>query len=86
VLASRRVIQAAAPALFFFGPHPMSSDADLLERIKQDAPGAFEEFVTRYGERILGFGLRFCGETEDAKDVMQETLIQAWSPRATRAL
>lgn len=56
----------------------MSSDAELLERVKKDEPGAFEEFVNRYGERILGFGMRVCGEPEDAKDVMQETLIQAY--------
>ncbi len=55
-----------------------ASDADLLERIREDDPGAFDEFVSRYGDRIYGFGLRFCGQREDARDVVQETLIKAF--------
>lgn len=56
----------------------MSDDAVLLKRIRRGDPGAFEAFVDRFGGRILGFGLRFCGEREDAKDVLQETLIKAF--------
>jgi RNA polymerase sigma-70 factor (ECF subfamily) len=52
--------------------------AELLSRIRQDAPGAFDEFVARFGGRIYAFGLKFCGEREDAKDVLQDTLIQAY--------
>jgi RNA polymerase sigma-70 factor (ECF subfamily) len=50
----------------------------LLIRIRADAPGAFEEFVERFGGRIYAFGMKFCGEREDAKDVLQDTLIQAY--------
>jgi RNA polymerase sigma-70 factor, ECF subfamily len=60
---------------------PMGStpdDASLLARIRSDAPGAFEEFVGRFGGRIYAFGMKFCGEREDAKDVLQDTLIQAY--------
>lgn len=53
-------------------------EAELLERFRKDLPGAFEEFVSAYGDRILGFGMRVCGEREDAKDVLQETLLQAY--------
>ena len=53
-------------------------DAALLDSIRREEPGAFESFVDRFGSRILGFGLRFCGEREDAKDVLQETLIKAF--------
>lgn len=56
----------------------MDQDAALLERIRRDDPGAFEEFVDRHGGRIMGFGLRVCGEREDAKDILQETLITAY--------
>ena len=56
----------------------IESDRRLLESIRRDAPGAFEEFVQRYGSRIYGFGMRVCGEREDARDVAQETLIQAF--------
>jgi RNA polymerase sigma-70 factor (ECF subfamily) len=53
-------------------------DAALLSRIRADEPGAFDEFVRRFGRRIYAFGMKFCGEREDAKDVLQDTLIQAY--------
>lgn len=56
----------------------VSAQAELLERIRRNEPGAFEEFVDQYGGRILGFGMRVCGEREDAHDVAQETLIKAY--------
>ncbi len=54
------------------------SDRELLEGIRNDEPGAFDAFVDRFGERIYGFGVRMCGEQEDAKDVFQETMLQAY--------
>jgi RNA polymerase sigma-70 factor (ECF subfamily) len=55
--------------------HP---DADLLDRIRREEPGAFEAFVERYGERIYRFGRRMCIDSENAGDVLQETLIAAY--------
>jgi RNA polymerase sigma-70 factor (ECF subfamily) len=69
-----------------------SPEAELLERIRRDEPGAFDQLVDEYGGRILGFGMRMCGEREDAQDVVQETLIKAYEklqelqhPRALRS-
>lgn len=53
-------------------------DAELLERIRRDDPGAFEAFVERYGDRIYRFGRRMCIDSENAGDVLQETLIAAY--------
>ncbi len=53
-------------------------DAELLTKIRADEPGAFEAFVDRFGDRIYGFGVRMCGEREDARDVAQDTLLQAY--------
>ena len=71
--------------------HDLEADRRLLAGIRRDDPAAFEDFVDRYGGRILGFGLRVCGEAEDAKDVAQDTLLQAFrglkkldEPRALR--
>ena len=61
-----------------------SDSAELLSRIRADAPGAFDEFVARFGGRIFAFGMKFCGEREDAKDVLQDTLLQAY--RSLRTL
>ncbi len=55
-----------------------SEDAALLRRIRNDEPGAFEDFVAAHGDRIYGFGRRVCGPSEDARDVVQETLLQAY--------
>jgi RNA polymerase sigma-70 factor (ECF subfamily) len=56
----------------------VTDDAMLLEKIRRDEPGAFDAFVAAYGDRIYGFGRRVCGETEDARDVVQDTLLQAY--------
>ena len=53
-------------------------NAELLKKIRQGEPGAFEAFVDRFGDRIYGFGVRMCGEREDARDVAQDTLLQAY--------
>ena len=54
------------------------TDTDLLDRIQRNDPAAFDTFVSLYGDRIYGFGYRMCGEREDARDVVQETLLQAY--------
>lgn len=70
----------------------VEQDAALLEGIRRNDPAAFELFVRRYGDRIFGFGVRVCGEREDARDVLQDTLLQAYrslktleEPRALRS-
>jgi len=56
----------------------VEADSDLLERIRRDDPTAFDLFVDRYGDRLYGFSARMCGEREDARDTVQETLFQAF--------
>ena len=51
---------------------------ELLRRIREDEPGAFEAFVDAFGDRIFGFSFRMCREREDARDVVQDTLLQAF--------
>lgn len=53
-------------------------DHELLQRIRAKEPGAFDAFVDRFGDRIYGFGKRMCGELEDARDILQETLLTAF--------
>jgi len=55
-----------------------SDSAALLSRIRADLPGAFDEFVARFAGPIYAFGMKFCGEREDARDVLQDTLLQAY--------
>jgi RNA polymerase sigma-70 factor (ECF subfamily) len=46
--------------------------------IRKDDPGAFDQLVARYGDRLFAYGMRVCGEREDARDVFQDTLLQAF--------
>ena len=59
--------------------NPAETDIELLDRIHRDDPGAFDLFVERYGNRLYGFSVRMCGEREDARDTVQETLLQAFT-------
>ena len=53
---------------------PMDA-ARLLEGIRSDRPGAFESFVSLFEDRIYRFGVRMCGEREDARDVLQQDVL-----------
>jgi RNA polymerase sigma-70 factor (ECF subfamily) len=59
------------------------SESDLLQKIQDGDPRAFDDFVNLYGDRIYGFGLRMCGEREDARDIAQETFIKAFESLKT---
>jgi RNA polymerase sigma-70 factor (ECF subfamily) len=56
-----------------------TGDSELLEGIRRDEPGAFDRFVDRFGDRIYGFSVRMCGQREDARDVLQDTLLKAYT-------
>lgn len=58
-------------------------EASLLEEIRKNEPGAFDRFVALFEDRIYRFGMRMCGEREDARDVLQDTLIQAYKSLST---
>jgi len=67
------------------------TDEELLQAIVDDDPGAFDEFVDRYGRRLMAFSVRTCANVENAEDVFQETLLTAYQglkdlrePRALR--
>lgn len=51
------------------------SDEALLAAARQGDRPALEELLERYQARIYRYGLRMCGDPEDAKDVLQETLL-----------
>jgi RNA polymerase sigma-70 factor (ECF subfamily) len=39
--------------------------------------GALDSLLSRYQPHVLRFGMKMCGDVEDAKDVLQETLLAA---------
>lgn len=52
-----------------------ASDQNLLEAARGGDAAALEELLVRYQPRVYRFGVKMCGDPEDAKDVLQETLL-----------
>jgi RNA polymerase sigma-70 factor (ECF subfamily) len=50
-------------------------DSDLLDRAREGDRRALELLLGRHQRRVYRFGLKMCRDPEDAKDVLQETLI-----------
>jgi len=55
-----------------------TSDKDLVARLKVGDAAAIEEVLRKHEPRIYRFGLRMCGNEDDARDVLQETLLAAF--------
>lgn len=56
----------------------MDVPVELIERLQAKDPQAFTEFMDRFGRRLLGFGMRMCGDREDAREVVQDTLLKTF--------
>ncbi len=52
-----------------------ASDQELLERARAGDASALDEILSRHQRRIYRFGLKMCRDAEDAKDVLQDTLL-----------
>jgi RNA polymerase sigma-70 factor (ECF subfamily) len=52
-----------------------SSDDELLAAAREGDSAALETLLVRYQPHLYRFGLRMCGNVEDAGDVAQESLI-----------
>jgi RNA polymerase sigma-70 factor, ECF subfamily len=54
------------------------SDAELLSAAKAGDAGALEEILERHEKQIFRFGLRMCGSEDEAREVLQDTLLAAF--------
>jgi RNA polymerase sigma-70 factor (ECF subfamily) len=54
------------------------SDEALLEAARAGQRDAIEALLERHEPQIYGFARRMCGRPEDARDVLQETLLAAF--------
>ncbi len=50
----------------------------LIEQFRKRSPEAMEDIVGRYEQSLYNFGLRMCGQKEDAEDIIQETFLSAF--------
>ena len=54
------------------------TDADLISAAKAGDASALEEVLERHEKQIFRFGLRMCGSEDDAREVLQDTLLAAF--------
>lgn len=50
----------------------------LVDRAKAGDPGAFDELVRRYRDRILALALHLSGNESEAEDITQEVFLKAY--------
>ena len=56
----------------------MPTDAELLRKARAGDPASLDELLSRHERQVFRFGLRMCGNEDDARDVLQETLLAAF--------
>jgi len=59
-------------------PSEVPGDRDLVERARRGDGDAFGMLVVRHQDRIYTAVLRFCGDAEDARDIVQRAFLNAW--------
>jgi RNA polymerase sigma-70 factor (ECF subfamily) len=59
------------------GPARVDTDADLVEALRREEPGAMEQLVERYADRVYRLAFRITGSREDAEEVTQDALWSA---------
>ncbi len=52
-------------------------DADLVDGLRRQAPGAAEALVAAYGDRVYRLAIRITGNSADAEEVVQDALWAA---------
>lgn len=62
---------------------PEVSDTELVERARKGEAVAMDQLLARHEQKIYRFGLRMCGNEDDARDVLQETLLAAFKNLGT---
>jgi RNA polymerase sigma-70 factor (ECF subfamily) len=55
----------------------LDRDADLVERLRRQEPGAAEALVAAYGPRVYRLAIRITGNSSDAEEVVQDALWAA---------
>ena len=54
---------------------PDEPDQVLLDRARSGDAAALEQLLERHQSQVYRFGMKMCGDAEDAQDVLQETLL-----------
>jgi RNA polymerase sigma-70 factor, ECF subfamily len=57
---------------------PTSADFALVERLKRGDRAAYEELIASYQGLVYGLAYRLLGDSEEARDVVQEAFLKAY--------
>jgi RNA polymerase sigma-70 factor, ECF subfamily len=52
-----------------------STESSLIEAARRGDRDALSQLLEKHQQRVFGFGVKMCGDVEDAKDVAQDTLL-----------
>jgi RNA polymerase sigma-70 factor (ECF subfamily) len=52
-----------------------TGESELLDAARRGDRGALGKLLAQHQQKVFGFGVKMCGDAEDAKDVAQETLL-----------
>lgn len=55
-----------------------STDSELLAAAQAGDPVALDQVLERHQKQVFRFGLRLCGSEDEAREVLQETLLAAF--------
>jgi len=58
-------------------------DQDLISKIREDDPQAFEKLFNLYHKRVYGFAMRIMPATRDAEEIVQNVFMAVWCQRKT---
>ena len=53
-------------------------DSELIQAINNGRADLFHQLVEKYQQKIYNFGMRMCGESRDAEDLVQETFLNVF--------
>jgi RNA polymerase sigma-70 factor (ECF subfamily) len=56
----------------------IDQDLELVRAIQSGRQDLFAQLVERYQGTLYNFGLKMCGETQDAEDVVQDTFLNVF--------
>lgn len=56
----------------------VDADTELIRAVQSGQIERFPEIVQRYERSLYNFGLKMCGETQDAEDMVQDTFLNVF--------
>ncbi len=59
-------------------PKKLDQDYELIQAIQAGQKELFTELIQRYEQALYNFGLKMCGQSSDAEDIVQDTFLNVY--------